>query len=267
MDSYEGNPNDPLSLHKYLYASGNPVGRIDPSGNDDIIDMVASMAIDTTLNSMAITSLPGTPAGPAYTSAAALFTPPSVWTTLENNPPDAVEVGISGSVTGGRGFANASLSAGFGLEELFSMRGNGAATYLSTSVMGTWGGTASSATIGVTFGLVYNCPLASSYSGPFFAASGPVGKLPAKLGALPSLAASALYADLSNGSGGLNPATMTAIMYALGTLGSLNSTATATVFFGPTSWPPTLGILFGSPSGGIQAGVTADILLSKDVAF
>jgi hypothetical protein len=49
MDSYEGNPNDPLSLHKYLYASGNPVGRIDPSGNDDIIDMVASMAIDTTL--------------------------------------------------------------------------------------------------------------------------------------------------------------------------------------------------------------------------
>ncbi len=32
MDSYEGG-SDPASLHKYLYAGSNPVGRIDPSGN------------------------------------------------------------------------------------------------------------------------------------------------------------------------------------------------------------------------------------------
>ena len=32
MDTFEGNPSDPLSLHKYLYADGNPVNRIDPSG-------------------------------------------------------------------------------------------------------------------------------------------------------------------------------------------------------------------------------------------
>jgi RHS repeat-associated protein len=33
MDSYEGNNQEPLSLHKYLYAHGNPVMFTDPSGN------------------------------------------------------------------------------------------------------------------------------------------------------------------------------------------------------------------------------------------
>jgi len=33
LDSYEGNSQDPQSLHKYLYAHGNPVNRIDPSGH------------------------------------------------------------------------------------------------------------------------------------------------------------------------------------------------------------------------------------------
>jgi len=35
MDSYEGSQNDPLSLHKYLFAHADPVNRIDPSGNVD----------------------------------------------------------------------------------------------------------------------------------------------------------------------------------------------------------------------------------------
>lgn len=34
MDTYEGDQEEPLSLHKYLYASCNPINRIDPSGND-----------------------------------------------------------------------------------------------------------------------------------------------------------------------------------------------------------------------------------------
>ncbi len=33
-DSFEGTPNDPLSLHKFLYASANPVNLVDPSGHD-----------------------------------------------------------------------------------------------------------------------------------------------------------------------------------------------------------------------------------------
>ncbi len=35
MDTDEGDQEEPLSLHKYLYASCSPVDRIDPSGNDD----------------------------------------------------------------------------------------------------------------------------------------------------------------------------------------------------------------------------------------
>jgi RHS repeat-associated protein len=33
MDSFEGFPSDPLSLHKYLYAHADPVNNRDPSGH------------------------------------------------------------------------------------------------------------------------------------------------------------------------------------------------------------------------------------------
>jgi RHS repeat-associated protein len=35
-DGYEGNQNAPISLHKYLYAHGNPLSYIDPSGKFSI---------------------------------------------------------------------------------------------------------------------------------------------------------------------------------------------------------------------------------------
>src|SRR5208337_2481244 len=34
MDTYEGDQEEPLSLHKYLYGADNPVNNIDPSGHD-----------------------------------------------------------------------------------------------------------------------------------------------------------------------------------------------------------------------------------------
>jgi RHS repeat-associated protein len=36
MDSYEGNPSNPVSLHKYLYCSADPANRSDPSGWNDL---------------------------------------------------------------------------------------------------------------------------------------------------------------------------------------------------------------------------------------
>jgi hypothetical protein len=264
MDTDEGNRLEPSSLHKYLYASANPINRIDPSGHDDMADITMSMAIDSTLNSILPVPNQNTPAGPAYTSLAALFTPASVWSTLESATPDAVEVGVSFS--GALGGANrllpavTSASGGFGFEELFSTRGSDAATYLSSSLM-FGGGNPYGLGVGVTFGLVYNCPIASQYSGPFLAASIPVGRLPKSVAALAPMAASAAYAHMSG-----SPATAAAIMYALGALSALDSTATATVFSGFTG-SPALGVLFGSPSGGGQLGLTADILLSKDVPF
>ncbi|HXB62439.1 MAG TPA: RHS repeat-associated core domain-containing protein [Acidobacteriaceae bacterium] len=38
-DPEAGKPADPKSLHKYLYASGDPVNRIDPSGRDDLVEV------------------------------------------------------------------------------------------------------------------------------------------------------------------------------------------------------------------------------------
>ena len=37
-DTESGKPKDPKSLHKYLYANGDPVNRLDPKGRDSIID-------------------------------------------------------------------------------------------------------------------------------------------------------------------------------------------------------------------------------------
>jgi RHS repeat-associated protein len=37
MDSFEGQRGEPLSLHKYLYGSADPVNRKDPSGHDDLL--------------------------------------------------------------------------------------------------------------------------------------------------------------------------------------------------------------------------------------
>jgi RHS repeat-associated protein len=37
-DPEDGNPRDPRSLHKYLYAEGDPINGIDPRGHEDLIE-------------------------------------------------------------------------------------------------------------------------------------------------------------------------------------------------------------------------------------
>jgi RHS repeat-associated protein len=36
-DSWEGDENSPLTLHKYLYTEGNPINRVDPSGKFGVV--------------------------------------------------------------------------------------------------------------------------------------------------------------------------------------------------------------------------------------
>jgi RHS repeat-associated protein len=43
MDTYEGRPEEPLSLHKYMYAHANPVMGIDPSGQFTMADVQAAI--------------------------------------------------------------------------------------------------------------------------------------------------------------------------------------------------------------------------------
>jgi len=45
MDTYPGNQEDPLSLHKYLYAADNPVNCIDPSGNETLVEINVTTGI------------------------------------------------------------------------------------------------------------------------------------------------------------------------------------------------------------------------------
>jgi hypothetical protein len=54
MDTTEGRSQDPLSLHKYLYASSNPANRIDPSGHEDVslVSFSIAVAISTTIGAI-----------------------------------------------------------------------------------------------------------------------------------------------------------------------------------------------------------------------
>jgi hypothetical protein len=44
MDTDEGSQEDPLSLHKYLYCLGNPINGSDPSGHDDLGELITTMS-------------------------------------------------------------------------------------------------------------------------------------------------------------------------------------------------------------------------------
>jgi RHS repeat-associated protein len=52
MDSYEGNNQEPLSLHKYLYAQADPVSRIDPSGHMNVGSFTVTMSTWGTMATM-----------------------------------------------------------------------------------------------------------------------------------------------------------------------------------------------------------------------
>lgn len=56
MDPYEGQSNDPLSLHKFVYASSNPVDDIDPTGNDEIAEQLGSFSVGYTIAAMSVLS-------------------------------------------------------------------------------------------------------------------------------------------------------------------------------------------------------------------
>ncbi|PYX50242.1 MAG: hypothetical protein DMG76_35280 [Acidobacteria bacterium] len=53
MDSYEGDPGAPLSLHKYLYASADSIDRTDPSGNLELTEALGALAVASVIFNLA----------------------------------------------------------------------------------------------------------------------------------------------------------------------------------------------------------------------
>jgi RHS repeat-associated protein len=60
MDTSEGDDENPISLHKYLYAGENPANMTDPSGHDDLAEVSFSISVSVGL---------GAAAGYAYTGS------------------------------------------------------------------------------------------------------------------------------------------------------------------------------------------------------
>ena len=62
MDPFAGNPQDPQSLHKYLYAHANPINRIDPFGYSSIAiggltDLAGAIGIASMLTALTIAAI------------------------------------------------------------------------------------------------------------------------------------------------------------------------------------------------------------------
>ena len=52
MDTYAGTLDNPISLHKYLYANGNPVMYKDPTGNFSLMETSVAQGIQATINTI-----------------------------------------------------------------------------------------------------------------------------------------------------------------------------------------------------------------------
>jgi RHS repeat-associated protein len=58
-DPEDGDPTDPASLHKYLYANGDPINGLDPSGRADTIETVFTISVIATPTEVGLSALAG----------------------------------------------------------------------------------------------------------------------------------------------------------------------------------------------------------------
>jgi len=176
MDTQEGSDRDSLSLHKYLYAEGDPINHDDPSGNQ-IDDLVGSFALDMTLNAMSNIQLPG---GSVSSFLASQLIPSWVLQGIANSTPDAVAIGASGQVS-----LNTTIPVGLtgsgGFEFLGSPKTGKTALYSDFGAGLSLWSTASSGGLAGYLGLVFNCPNSAFYTGDFLNITVPFSALSSQL--------------------------------------------------------------------------------------
>jgi RHS repeat-associated protein len=135
MDSFEGDSDSPLSLHKYLYAGGDPIGQVDPSGKDFDLGstLVASTGGVTIFGMSALQSaviLQGV-TGALFASSFA-----GIGAALEGKTPDQIEGATGnpynialGALLGVAGSYAAAFRLGRAVLVLASLGGGGSAAY------------------------------------------------------------------------------------------------------------------------------------------
>ena len=163
MDPLEGNAQSPTSLHRYLYASADPVNRIDPSGNQDLEEVMADVAIQGILSSAA-TSILQSPLGQgALGLVESALLPSGFFDTLSTLlHPSAVIAGLAaGGTLNIKGpFA---VTATAGQEVLWSPNTNNAALFVNLSI-GAAFASESEASLSFYAGLVYHTPNSQKYA-------------------------------------------------------------------------------------------------------
>jgi RHS repeat-associated protein len=115
MDTYEGSPQDPQSLHKYTYCTDNPVNYQDPTGHDSLVETLTAVFI---IGILAALSLP-------YLA--------SVWNS--GAFPDSAMIGIGVSFSGG----NALAISGINLAAIKIFGGNSSQSKLINYAAGNLG--------------------------------------------------------------------------------------------------------------------------------
>jgi YD repeat-containing protein len=168
-----GSTSDPISLHKYLYANANPISGADPSGHDDLVELLTDIGIDGVLGAIAS---PVIKSAGSYLAQALL--PNSLVNNILNAPTaDAITGGVSGTGNLPIGSLPVGFSAGGGLEALWSPKTHNAALYGFAGGGINFGTTNPSAGISGAVGLVFGTPTSEDYTKHFITISVPFASI------------------------------------------------------------------------------------------
>jgi len=175
MDSFDGDPESPITLHKYVFANADPVNVKDPTGNEgDIGDVMVSLAISSGLDAISSFILSSPLGSSALGWVASHLMPGGYFDALKTLKPDAGLVGGSLSANVRIPKVPFGLTGGGGLELLVGTGTGKAALYGYYGGGLTFGATATSAGWSGYLGAVYNSPTSGSYTGNFVTLTIPI---------------------------------------------------------------------------------------------
>jgi RHS repeat-associated protein len=179
LDTFAGNNDDPQSLHKYAYSTGDPVNRIDPSGMDgELAEMLTTTAVQDILANIALPVIAQYGGGGALVS----LIPASVKNGLTAaSAPDAVLFGVNGNVNIPVGKYPIGGTFVGGVELLISPRTLGTALYGYLGGGAVFGQNTESGGAQITAGFVFNTASSEKYTRDFLTLTLPYAKLPAPI--------------------------------------------------------------------------------------